>query len=216
MYSLASSSADTKPQVRFILLCSSDSPCNDGENVRELGSRVNAWYYGRVGKTFLQGQSEVYKSSHPSSYFHDTGPQVIKKVSSELHSKDYFASNTKIVVVTNFPVFQDDVCGVAYIGGSLAISDPKKHKSCQRDNEGTVIHELGHMFGLDHIDDGTVMSPVIGCKNTPINDCNINTLQSELLKDNQYMVISQGGSGKNNQPVVQPTGPTTQPGLFRK
>lgn len=203
MYSLASSSASTSPQIRFISFCASDTACTNGSDVHTTGNIINGWYFQRLGVTFMQGRTEVVRSTNPRSYFTGGTEEVYRKMLWELSSRGYFGNgNVKILAELNFAALSN--CGVADYNGPLGITDPNiKNGLCGRTKVMNAAHEIGHMMNLYHTTDRTLMHQPLACNGANSDSCQINGSQANTLKRHQFMYITQSGAGKNQQPVVQ-------------
>lgn len=181
------SQAATQPSVRYVIFCATDS-CNYGlttATVQDRAIGVRNWYKSKLGddRTFRLLQTKRVTGSHTASWYRngasvgDAG-SMIDKLARESVLKE---KNVKVVAILGFKGMNR--CGVGYIPGPLAVVDPT-NTDCATYQNSVYGHELGHLFGLNHTTDGTLMNQPAACSAKTLAYCSLNSNQRSSLLNN--------------------------------
>lgn len=192
LYSQVFASSTGVPAVRFVFLCSANE-CNTSlgnENtVYARGLSVKSWYKAQLGgKTFKLLPALRVTSSHPTSYF-TTGPYgPVTALNTQYHlSTDpiFTEKGVKREYILGFHGMNH--CGVSPTGNVGAI-DP--FKGCGSFQDAVYGHELGHLFGLNHTKDNTLMKDPVACNARPLSGCSMAGFQKTQLLNTRAAFFS--------------------------
>lgn len=147
--------------VKFVVFCSTDS-CVVGEgDLAAPADYIPKWYQREVGRPYNVDPGVIKITGASTAAAYRSGPNadpifnVLPNVADELRSR--FSPTTKVTILLGFSAkAPNNECGLGYVGGNFSVFDPVP-SNCRRSLYNGLAHELGHNFGLDHTDNGTLM-----------------------------------------------------------
>lgn len=196
IYNASTNAASYSVQMAYF--CAADQ-CTVAPNLPDRAVAIQSWYGQRVGKTFVlkdtnQGSSksqltiksnltvaQINSLSEWNQYLH---------LRDTLTSKGILTTTNKVAVEVGFPMLAANHCGMGK--GQLALTVPAKAGCSGRDSE-YLAHELGHILGLEHISDGSLMDGT-ACPNKTLSTCPLNATQKNQLLSSPYLVTQLGAA----------------------
>lgn len=201
VWTLLFSSAATPVGVDFVLFCPPAGQTCNGSSTKLNGyaTIVRNWYATQLGggRTFKIHAVKVHYALHATSYYSDQGTiagettYTLPRVAADLGIVISSDTSIKTAVIMGFRAITSE-CGRSYIPGSISLSDPST-SACNPPSAPAiynvvVAHELGHMFGLQHVTTNDLMNHTY-CKDAsgytvPLSSCTLSSAERSYLLTN--------------------------------
>jgi hypothetical protein len=199
-------SADGTTPVRIVLLLPNSGGSTDRlTQAQSLGAAVQNWYCGQVGSCYLYQGVQVLRGSQSASYYTSCQPDYscadpLANLLNNVQAADVgtiYRGDVDTIIVTGWNTGEGNTgfCGEGLLGSPLGAMDlyepsdiSNPHGYCLPG--ATMGHELGHTFGLDHTNNGTLMDPSDNSNcdigNSHLLSCRLDSGQAATLRSTSY------------------------------
>ncbi len=178
-YFITHASATSYTPVRSVVLLASDTgDASWSAKAQDWGQQAHDWYCAKVGACYTFQGTAVLRGSQTASYYitcHDSGGcpgGQLEAVARNVAVKDQgtvYRTDIGSAIVTGFPTNTNintaGGCGYGLIGQPISVIDPYTPNLNPQVSGHQVFcpkihglaHEMGHSFGLQHTNNGTLM-----------------------------------------------------------